>query len=75
MPEQFHQCVDADVGTGEFGSVRVPETMHQRARDGLGVRAGAFECAFDAGLQCSLGDALAVGAHEQRGARASVPGA
>lgn len=44
------------------------QSVHQRAGDGLGVRAGAFECPLDPRLQCSLRDALIVTPHEERGA-------
>src|SRR5271163_3577536 len=69
MPKQLHQGVDADIGAGEFGGVRVPKPVDQSAWDRLCIGAGALECPLDARLQCSRRDALAVAPDEQRGAR------
>jgi hypothetical protein len=53
VAEQFHQRVDADVGVGEFRGVRLTESVHERAADGLRVGACTFEAPLDAGLQGS----------------------
>ena len=66
MAKHFHQCVDADVGVCEFRGVGVAQSVYQSARDGLSVGTGEFECSLDAGLQCSLCNALAVAADKQR---------
>ena len=65
VTEKFYECVDADIGVGEFGGVGVSQRVHECTRGAVGVGAGQFEGAQDAILQGPPGDSVAVIADEQ----------
>jgi hypothetical protein len=66
VAQQFHQCVDADIGVGEFGGERVAQAVDECAAGTVGVDASATKSAQHPVLQGAAGDPLTIGAHEQR---------
>jgi hypothetical protein len=43
VAEYLHQCVDADIGVGEFGGVDMPQPMYQCAGRSFAVHASFLE--------------------------------
>jgi hypothetical protein len=60
VAEELHQCVDADIGVGEFGGEGMSQAMCQGAGRSFAVDASFLEGTQDPILQCSARDPLSV---------------